>query len=235
MRRLHGFTLIELLVVIPIIAIPAPILFPVSARARAKSCEASCLSTLKQIALGMMMYTQDYDGYYPLNRYPAYIGFTGNANNVYWQYAIDPYMNAAMTRTGNLYGHNLNVWKCPAARLQSESLGGSDTWYGGAYSHYGMNVRLGRYLSTSAPQLCKDSEIKYPSQTMLVGESQSWNSTRQEMWGHYMVWGYINRSEYTRYDHDGRANISFCDGHAKNGTEGQWTDGTWKMLPSGSS
>jgi prepilin-type N-terminal cleavage/methylation domain-containing protein/prepilin-type processing-associated H-X9-DG protein len=57
----RGFTLIELLVVIAIIAILAAILFPVFARAREKARQTSCLSNLKQLGLGLMMYAQDYD------------------------------------------------------------------------------------------------------------------------------------------------------------------------------
>jgi prepilin-type N-terminal cleavage/methylation domain-containing protein/prepilin-type processing-associated H-X9-DG protein len=57
----RGFTLIELLVVIAIIAILAAILFPVFARARENARRASCQSNLKQIGLGILQYTQDYD------------------------------------------------------------------------------------------------------------------------------------------------------------------------------
>jgi prepilin-type N-terminal cleavage/methylation domain-containing protein/prepilin-type processing-associated H-X9-DG protein len=60
-----GFTLIELLVVVAIIAVLAAILFPVFARARENARRASCMSNLKQLGLGMMQYTQDYDEKYP--------------------------------------------------------------------------------------------------------------------------------------------------------------------------
>lgn len=65
MKRNKGFTLIELLVVIAIIAILAAILFPVFAQAREKARTASCLNNQKQISLGIMQYTQDYDETYP--------------------------------------------------------------------------------------------------------------------------------------------------------------------------
>jgi prepilin-type N-terminal cleavage/methylation domain-containing protein/prepilin-type processing-associated H-X9-DG protein len=67
--RRAGFTLIELLVVIAIIAILAAILFPVFAQAREKARQTSCLSNSKQLALGVLMYVQDYDETFPMSVY----------------------------------------------------------------------------------------------------------------------------------------------------------------------
>lgn len=61
LNQRKGFTLIELLVVIAIIAILAAILFPVFGRARENARRSSCMSNMKQIGLGLMQYTQDYD------------------------------------------------------------------------------------------------------------------------------------------------------------------------------
>ena len=64
-RRTRGFTLIELLVVIAIIAILAAILFPVFISAKERANMSRCLENLKQIHRGLVIYADDFGGYYP--------------------------------------------------------------------------------------------------------------------------------------------------------------------------
>ncbi len=59
------FTLIELLVVIAIIAILAVMLLPALNKAREKAHASNCVSKLKQIGTGMVLYLEDNGGFYP--------------------------------------------------------------------------------------------------------------------------------------------------------------------------
>jgi prepilin-type N-terminal cleavage/methylation domain-containing protein/prepilin-type processing-associated H-X9-DG protein len=90
-KRKAGFTLIELLVVIAIIAILASILFPVFGRARENARRSSCQSNLKQIGLGIMQYSQDYDERMISGRMSL-----NNADNVggNWQVMLQPYVKS---------------------------------------------------------------------------------------------------------------------------------------------
>jgi prepilin-type N-terminal cleavage/methylation domain-containing protein/prepilin-type processing-associated H-X9-DG protein len=125
-RRSKGFTLIELLVVIAIIGILAAMVFPVFARARESARKAVCLSNVKNLALAIVMYIDDWNGFMPLGR-------SGAEAMEYFSSAPGGGSDASTTcnriRQGNPfarevvildeYVRNRDVWRCPSAKMET--------------------------------------------------------------------------------------------------------------------
>src|SRR5438477_5285469 len=64
-RASFGFTLVELLVVVGIIAVLIAILLPTLKKARAAANRAVCLSNIRQLGTGILMYCNENHGYFP--------------------------------------------------------------------------------------------------------------------------------------------------------------------------
>lgn len=181
-----GFTLIELLVVISIISILAAILFPVFARARENSRRASCQSNEKQIALGAMMYAQDYDEH----TVPLYDYTPGQTN---WSYNLLPYIK------------NTQVFNCPS-ETNGINYGGTPA-DGNVDSGYNAMLGLGQPSNGVALAV-----IAQPSATvMLVDLTNNWRAYPQN--GGYAP--YEAPQYYPVYRHLDTCNVAFMDGHVK--------------------
>ncbi len=188
-----GFTLIELLVVIAIIAILAAILFPVFARARENARRASCQSNLKQIGLGIVQYTQDYDDKYPLEQSPTVSRRTFSA-------AIQPYVKSEQ------------IFRCPSGlndpttsidnSVKKDFLWQANTadgWATNSSGHYGMNGLL-----TSATGMSLN-QVQAGSETPMVFDS-SW----------YVATDFsLNNPLHDASRHFDGVNIVYADGHVK--------------------
>jgi prepilin-type N-terminal cleavage/methylation domain-containing protein/prepilin-type processing-associated H-X9-DG protein len=226
-HRTHrsAFTLIELLVVIAIIAILAAILFPVFAQAREKARQTSCLSNLKQIGLGLMMYTQDYDEVLAGNAYeapnnPTY-GDAGQAFNTDIGFMdTDPTkVNRNWGRDIQPYIKNKQVYLCPNAQPRSSGPSGSTSSYrettdpAGANMSYMLNgvVSTRPLAAIPAPaDIIFLHEYKFSSRVSQVRPNQITGDNGEIL---YMS---LNHYFYEKQHPNGiGANLLFCDGHAK--------------------
>src|SRR5581483_11705853 len=128
-RKPDGFTLIELLVVIAIIAILAAILFPVFAQAREQARKITCVSNLRQLTNGWLMYAQDYDETWVTSG-KTYLNPSApcSSNGDGWDahYLVQPYVK------------NLSIFFCPD-RTETWDDAKSALNPTGRYIGYGMN------------------------------------------------------------------------------------------------
>ena len=208
-----GFTLIELLVVIAIIAILAAILFPVFARAREKARQTSCLSNVKQIALGLSMYVQDYDERFPT----LYYYTTGTPSRVDYVQSIHPYIN------------NMDVWNCPSAAQETPTTNYSSLQsrsYG--YNKYLNYLKLAKIKHSASCVAIADCCVDSWGPGRLYAPSDGFNDAiaSQDFSGVVADNSYWNTSSNggnrpgfnVSPRHNGQANCAYADGHAKSMT-----------------
>jgi prepilin-type N-terminal cleavage/methylation domain-containing protein/prepilin-type processing-associated H-X9-DG protein len=188
-----GFTLIELLVVIAIIAILASLLLPALSRAREQGLRAACISNVHQIGLGVQMYADDNNSFFPS---------PGPPNNPVW-WSAGPFKNSLGLTCGGEWlakdGKTPNTpapmiqpnlknpmtWVCPKRRrglTYTSAPGNFDPTVTGFLS-YGFN-ELGCFcladpangtMQTPTPRFKATSALK-PSQLLCITEVSGSNN-----------------------------------------------------------
>lgn len=194
-----AFTLIELLVVIAIIAILAAILFPVFARARENARRASCQSNLKQIGLGVLQYTQDYD-----ETLPSRLINPGDATTT-WRRVVQPYLKS------------IQIFACPSnpSNKTMSVDGQTPVSYACSYvGFYGTDVGQGG---------CSNDGVGVPLASITEPSTLIYavENTTQFNANHNFAEYNIHYAGGTGFIHDlfaghmGTSNYLFADGHVK--------------------
>ncbi|HLK59674.1 MAG TPA: DUF1559 domain-containing protein [Chthonomonadaceae bacterium] len=233
-RRATAFTLIELLVVIAIIAILAAILFPVFAQAREQARATSCLSNTKQIALGQLMYSQDYDEtiipweIVDRNVNPIDVQLTGVWTTIIQPYIKNVQINFCPSFNAPMTAQAMNQPDCDGA-------GASAGWippltsYGphndGYLAHYGIAFHLvGGGCTQANPHVYYPgtdntyqeslAAIVSPARTANIGDSFTIVRQSGASPGGYRVSTAFGCEAQFRHKSSG-GNFSFLDGHSK--------------------
>ena len=226
--RRDGFTLIELLVVIAIIAILASMLLPALSMAKESGRAAKCKSNLRQITLGMLMYPDENEDYFPWaggvdrNQPPDWVWGGQDAadtnNQNYWKRpprtyghhaeagSVFPYVaGQAIIRptTGtspDAYSNSFGIYQCPSTGIQGRAL----------RVNYSMNGRVdGAEADDFPPKGLKTSQVFNPAGKFLVMQEnpKSMHNASVSPGG--------SVDDFDLRLHKGGLNNGFMDGHVE--------------------
>jgi len=215
MQRQEGFTLIEWLVVSAIIALLMAILVGVLGKAKDQARTMACRSNLKQYGIGMRLYLDDNEQYFPdatkwlKSEQHNYVRKGEEPDGVFW-----PYLKA------------LDVHMCP----KFSSLVKDTTWSDTAVS-YVLNSYVGRggaiwsnWLGSNVTGVKKETEVHSPSKVIVFTEENTWTIEGYSNYPfndtHFTVGNWTRQIDNYATFHNapgdidkGGANIVFVDGH----------------------
>ena len=212
-----GFTLIELLVVIAIIAVLAAILFPVFAQARGSAQKSVCISNLKQLTLGFLLYSGDYDDRVVSHTYPnastvgdqiSWYGYAAPGPIVSWDLSkglLSPYMK------------NVQLEDCPSARSLGVPLLAGNTLDPNHAISYGINdayLFYPNYPTSLVYQPISLTQVADPVATVIFGDAAYYDTSQAKV----VRYEYLEPPSlgiYAHGRHAGFCNLAWCDGHVQ--------------------
>lgn len=208
-----AFTLIELLVVTSVISLLAAILLPALAKARQQGKCVMCLSNLRQMAIAAQVYTQTFDGYYPIAQYSE---MTPGKNFLYvWDFTIIYEPGKKTVVPGLLWqGQTIEkIHQCPSFKGQAN-------WQLDPYTGYNYNTSyIGHGEGESIVTPTKAIAIRKPDRCALFGDGQWGDGANKFMrapWPNPCDATFNGRYAGAQgYRHLGKTNVAFCDGHAQ--------------------
>lgn len=239
----NGFTLVEILVVISIIALLAALLFPAFSHARANARRVACISNQKQLGLALVQYTQDYDDALPAVTWADSCRNNGDTDPSDAKYngmmsfplTLQPYFKSyqiLVCPTDSIAG---GFAKTGSACYEQQLLHGQvpGAYVGISSSNaamrrvlplsYAANYLLSRTQASSINSPALDipgghnlAAIAMPAKVFFVTDA---GNTAENFAGYYIVPGYGNTANDTRWRNGGRhlegRVWTFLDGHAK--------------------